>query len=396
MWRAWGTALLLLSQDLDRAYYDSSHGFEIRPPDGWDRKPGQGALLAYFRPREELKIACVLEVKYLRTTNPTPLKSFATQAKVHIRQKDKDVVLKEEGELKINGRNAYRFVFKHGDRIDVKTIIPRSNLEFYLIDGTMALVDAPRFRPSIEASVASFLLSAPPLSESEEKAVVLTRKALRGASVKPALLGEWWYAVYLGARKTGHARTKVSEEGGRYVFEMDVINDFGKGGLDRTIVRGAFSPDGSWQKIDREQTKKSEKRTWQFRAVGELKDGKVTVSCVMDGVKENRTFPVEPGTLFSDVAGLVRRALVIRGPGTYFLRTLSPFSDTPDHEMVEVTGAETVRFNDREESACTVFAVTGRSRNQTYTYASDGRLLRQGGPKDMFSLRATTKEKALK
>jgi len=43
-----------------------------------------------------------------------------------------------------------------------------------------------------------------------------------------------------------------------------------------------------------------------------------------------------------------------------------------------------------------VQAYVGRRKNMTYYYAPDRSILRVGGPKDLFSIRLTTKEEAEK
>ena len=170
MWRAAGIILLLVSQDLGRPFHHRLQEFTIRPPAGWIvTKPDPPAFIE-FAPVDKPTLPCGLEVKHLHTGNPTPQRRFVAEAKPVFKLRFKDAVFQEEKELTINGRPAYRIVFSHGDRLEVKTVIPRSNLEFYLIDAWMGKDDAAKYRPAVEAAMASFEVVPMPLT-SEERTV---------------------------------------------------------------------------------------------------------------------------------------------------------------------------------------------------------------------------------
>ena len=368
----------------------------MRPPADWlPAKPNPPAVIA-FAPIDRTDSPAGLEVKHLHTGNPTPLKRFVEEAKPVFQQNYKGADFLEEKELTIGGRPAYRIVFAHGKRLEIKTVIPRSNLEFYLVDAWLEKDDAPKLRPVLEASVASFRIVPRRLTAEERVAMRRTLETLRAGGIRKSMLGETWHAIHISRVKTGHMRTRLSEANGRYAFELDVVNDFGKGGKDTTKVRGEFAADGSYQKIERERTKVNPKKKWIFKAKAEVKDGRATVRRDMNGYVEERTLEIGEGVFLTDVAEIVRGLLVTAGAGDYVIRTLSPFSDTPNLEAVEVTRPEETEVNGENRKACIVFAVADRRKNRTYTYGPGGTLLRQGGSKDLFTILAATKEEALK
>jgi hypothetical protein len=399
MWRAWGTFLLLISsQDLDRPFVSEDHEMTLRPPAGWARRAGQGPFVVRFTAPDEVKPPCDLTVTHLvHTTNPTPLRTFVQTAKEHIAKEFKGSKVTEEKELKLGGRAAYRIVFTFEGTIQVKTVVHRTNLEWYLLDASIPEPLAPKLRPLAEASIATFELAPAPLSVEERAARGRTLDALRAAKVAPGLLGERWFAVHLGTRKVGHQRVRLTESEGLYALESDTVTDFGEGNRDATIVRASFSPDGRVQKVDTEQTKTNDrKERWQFRASAVLQNGQVKASRDMNGVKEERSFAAEEGVLFGDVADVVRRALVGAGKGSYLLLTLSPFVDEPNVEFLEVNDREAMELDGRSVEAHLVFAKVDRRRTKAYYYGADQSLIREGGLKEAFSVRASTKEEALK
>jgi len=64
--------------------------------------------------------------------------------------------------------------------------------------------------------------------------------------------------------------------------------------------------------------------------------------------------------------------------------------------MVDVGGPETLEIDGRTRDCVLVQAYVGRRRNMTYFYAPDRSVLRVGGPKELLSIRASTKEEAQK
>jgi len=191
-------------------------------------------------------------------------------------------------------------------------------------------------------------------------------------------------------------RFKMTESEGMYSFDSEVRNDLGDGNTDTTLVRGSFSPDGRVQKLETEETKINPKQKWTFRASAVAQAGQVKVSRDINGVKEDRTFAVEEGVLLNDIAECVRTVLVGAGRGSYLLKSLSPFSEEWSIEMIDVGGLETLEVDGRTRECILVQAYVGRRKNMTYYYAPDRSILRVGGPKDLFSVRATTKEDAQK
>jgi len=372
----------------------------IRPPAGWLRREGQGNFIARFQAAEDAKdkVPTHLTLAHLTyNATPTPLRTFVAQAKEHIVKEYAESKVTEEKEIAIGGRPAYRIVFTYKDTLQIKHVIPRTNLECYLVDGQAPLAEAEKLRPLLEASAATFEIVPMSLTSEESQARSRTLAHLKDARVRPEFLGETWYSVHLlGKARAGHQRIKVAASEGVYSFEVDLLNDFGEGGKDSTVVRGSFSPDGRTQKVDVESTKQGPKERWQFRVSATLQNGQVKAVRDMNGVKEEKSFAVEEGVCFTDVADLVRRSLVFAGKGTYLLQTISPFADEPNSELLEVSARDQLDLDGKRHEGHIVFGRTDRRKNATYYFGADGSALRTGGLKDSFSIRLTTREDATK
>lgn len=406
MWRAWGITLFILSQDLGPPFKSEDHEMTIRPPAGWTRRLGSGPFIARFTPADVEQQSAEgdkkvppwgITLSHLNyRSNPTPLEGFVKQAKAHIEREFKGSKMLEEKALKIDGRPAYRIVFEFDNTIQIKTVVPRTHLESYLLDASFLKSDEARFRKVTEASIESFQIVPTVLSGDEAASDARTSDLLKSAKIQPGLIGEQWHSVHLVGRKTGHMRTRLTDAGGIYAFEMDVKNDYGEGNVDSTQVRGTFSPDGRTQKVETEQTKANDKKErWQFRASASIEAGQYKAVRDMNGVKEEKSFRVDEGVLFEDVADIVRRSLVGAGKGNWLLKTISPYADEWNIETVEVNGRETADLDGVRREAHVLFCKVDRRRNMTYYYSPEGMLLRQGGVKDAFSIRLSSKEEAL-
>lgn len=357
---------------------------------------GAGPTLVKFTQPGELKNPAELLITHLHSNNPTPIESFKRQAKDNIKEKYPDSKILEEKDLQISGKQGFRIVFTHGEVVLFKNVIHRNNLEYYLLDGVYPPDLADRIRPVLEASIATFEIVPQPLSTEERGADSRTLAILKAAKIDPALLGEKWFTVYLQSRKVGWFRFKMSESEGMYAFESEMRSDFGEGNTDSSLARGSFSPDGRVQKVETEESKVNPKQKWQFRATAAVLSGQVKSTRDINGLKEERSFTVEDGVLLIDVAECLRTVLVGAGKGTYLLKCLSPYSEDWSIEMVDVGGPELLEVNGHPTNCTLVQAYVGRRKNMTYYYSPERTVLRVGGPKDLFTIRISTKEEAQK
>ena len=378
----------------------------LRPPAGWTGRGGAGPFIARFTPPGAETPAADVEKKvppwgitlsHLHyRSNPTPLESFVKQAKAHIEREYKGSKILEEKALAIGGRNGYRIVLDFENTVQLKTVVPRTNLECYLLDASFPKEDEAKYRKIAEASIETFKITPLTLTGEESGADLRTTGLLKAAKVQPGLLGECWFTIHFAGRKVGHMRTRLSGAAGRYEFEIEVRSDFGEGNTDSTVSRGSFSADGRSQKVETEQTKTSEKKErWQFRASASIENGLLKASRDMNGVKEEKSVKVEEGVLLQDVADVVRRTLVAAGKGSYLLKVLSPFADEWNPETVEVNDRENLDIDGTRREAHILFCREDRRRTVTYYVAPDGGLIRVGGVKEPISIRASTKETAL-
>jgi hypothetical protein len=323
--------------------------------------------------------------------------SFKIQAKENLKEKYPGAKILEEKDLTLAGKRAFRVTFQFNDKLISKTVVHRSNIEFFLFDAIFPSETGEKLRPLVESSLATFEIVPMPLSTEEKASDTRTTALIRNAKIDPALLGERWYSVLLSnGKKVGRMRFKMTESEGLYSFDTEVRNDFGDGNTDTTVVKGSFSPDGRVQKVDTEETKVNPKQKWTFRASAVNQGGQVKVSREINGVKEERSFSVEDGVLLTDIAECLRTVLVGAGKGNYLLKTLSPYSEDWGVEVIDVGGAETLEIDGRSRECILVQAYVGRRKNMTYYYAPDRSILRVGGPKDLFSIRLSTKEEAQK
>ena len=368
----------------------------IRPPAGWIRRVGTGPTLVKYTQPGEMKVPSELLITHLITTNPTPLESFKKQARENFKEKHAAAKILEEKDLTIAGKPAFRMVFVENDLVSFKTIVHRTNLEFYLMDAVYASDQAAKVRPVLEASAGTLEIVPLPMNAEEKLAEARTLALLKAAKIDPALTGERWFAIYLANKKVGRLRMKLAESEGLYSIEEDVVSDFGDGNTDSTILKGSFSPDGRSQKLETEQTKVNPKQKWVFRATVVIQNGQAKITRDLNGVKEDRAFAVEEGVLLSDLAEFVRPTLVGAGKGSYLLKTLSPYVEDWGVEAIDVGGAENLDVDGRVRPCILVQSYVGRRKSMTYYFAPDRTMLRLGGPKDLFSIRATTQDEALK
>lgn len=397
MWRAWGIALLLLSsQDLAPRVASPDHEFAFRPPQGWVRHVGAGPTLVKFTEPGDHKLSSELLVTHLHSSNPTAIDSFRQQAKDHIKDKYPGARIIEEKDLVLAGKKAFRIVFSNSEYVWFKTAVHRNNLEFYLLDAVYPPDRADKIRPVVEASVATFEIIPQPLSAEEKAADARTSQIVKSGKIVPSLLGERWFSIHLQAKKIGWMRFKMTESEGLYAFESEVRTDLGENNTDGTVTRGSFAPDGRVQKVETEQTKVNPKQKWVFKASTVLERGQVKSSRDLNGIKEEKSFTVEDGVLIADVAEILRTSLVRNGKGSYLLKTLSPYSEEWVPEVIDVGGLESLEVNGGPADCMLVQAYVGRRKNMTYYYAPDLTVLRVGGPRDPFVIRASTKDDAQK
>jgi hypothetical protein len=397
MWRAWGIFLLLLSpQDLGNRLTFPEHEVAFRPPAGWIPHLGMSPLVVKFSQPGELQTPPELIVTHLYSSNPTPLEVFKRQARDGIKEKYVGSKILEEKDLKIAGKGAYRIVFLSGDTIFLKTIVHRTNLEYYLLDGSYPPDLTDKVKPVLEASIATLELVPLELTSEERAAEGRFLALLKNAKIDPALIGERWYTIHVGARKVGHMHVRVFDQKGAYGFESEVRSDFGDGNLDLTASHGSFWPDGRTQKIEAEQTKVNPQKKWVFKVSGTIANGEARITRDVNGIAEERTLKVEEGVLFNDVAECLRPILVGAGKGIYLVKELSPYSDEWSGETVEVGGLENIEIYGKPTECILMQTSVGVRRKSTYTYLPDRTLYRVGGPKDLLSVRASTKDEALK
>jgi hypothetical protein len=397
MWRAWGIILLALSpQDLASRITAPDHEFAIRPPQGWVRHVGAGPVLVKFVQPGDLKSPAEFTVTHLQSMTPTPIQTFKRQTRELLKEKLPSAKILDEKDLTIAGKPAYRVTYSNEDLIFFKTCVHRTNLEFYLLDATFPPDQTEKLRPVLEASVATLEILPQPLTTEEKLLDARSTALIQASKIEPSLLGERWFTVHVGTRKIGHSRFKLAESEGVYSFETDVRLDFAPGDSDSTTIRGSYSPDGRVQKVELEESKINPKQKVVHRSSASIRSGEAKMMRDLNGVKEERSLAVEEGVLLSDVAECMRPVLIAAGKGNYLLKSLSPYSEEWNVELIDVGGVESLEFDGKTHECILVQAYTGRRKNMTYFYGTDRWIIRAGGHRERFAIRQATKEEALK
>lgn len=391
------------------------HEFSIRPPLGWKGVPGTGASVARFTSPETPPEA-MLNVIHYSCKNATSLAQFRGQLEQFLREtyQDHSVLFHRQGTL--GGLPSFQIAIQHRDKenkewVVYRAVLHRSNLDYYLFDGQCPAAGSDRRLALFEKSVGSFRLRPHEPSVEEKAAAARAVEALRtGAMNAKSLEGETWQAVFLEKLKVGYLRQKLSaatvEGVAGWSFESDTVLEYkyqeGKtwksGGKDRTVVRGSFSADGRYQKIDSEEvvvTEKGEELKYRYSAV--LRGDRLTVRRHLRGTDEESAFAVPEGTLITDVADVFRRAVALRSRQTYYVPVLNPFEGRVAWEWIEVAGKEimSVRSNESKE-VLVVLSTLERRRLLHYWYEPTGALYVLKGPKQVFVVFGMSKEEAMK
>jgi hypothetical protein len=396
MWRAWGIALLVLSQDLAVPVTFDDHEFSFRPPAGWSARPARAPSIAkFFRTSPDGKSDADVLVTHILTSNPTPLAGWQEQAKENFKTNYPEGKILEDKLLEVNGRPAHLLSWTDKGVQRFKLGIFRTNLEYYAVDASYPDADAAKIRPLLDASAASLRIHPAPMKAEERLAHAKALQVMKRAKLDPALKGERWYLVQLGVRKMGHQRVKVDESEGLVTFEADTVLDVGDGNRDVSSVRGSFSPDARVQKVESEQVKQDKKEKWTFRASVTLDAGKVRARREMNGAVEEKSFAVDEGVLLADVVDIYRSFFAEEGKGAYFIRTLSAFADETNTELLEVAEPEKLRLDGVDQKLIMVMSTIDRRKTLTNAYGLDRRLQRMGGANDPLVLKAVTREEAV-
>lgn len=378
-----------------------SHEYEIRPPKGWEGHALSDATIV-FSAAKPLKAE--LSIIRCAVQNPTTLAQFQKQLDDHIATYNERKILFSR-QVTIGGHSAYQIAatakLNSGEAVLIfRTVVHRSHLDYYIVDCRAAAADSEKVMPLFEKSAATFKIEPAETTAEERAALARTVAALKdGAMLAKELQRETWQGVFVDTTKVGYqvqrvAAAKVDGVSG-LSFEADTVLDLKKGGGTKFSVRGFFTADGRYQKMDGEEILLTEQQSEQkYRYSIVLKDGKVTVRRHMNGTDEETSFTVPEGTLLSDVSDVFRRAVSLRAKSTYFFLTLNPFEGETGCEWIEATGEQTV---DDSRNVLVTFSTVDRGATFTYWFDPNGALaVIRGGARRVFHVVGMSKEEALK
>ena len=388
--------LLVLSQDLAPPVVLEDHEVAFRPPVGWTPRPVRPpSLVKFVRPPAEGKGNVEILFSHVDGASPTPMATWTVQSAANVKESQPEAKILEEKKLEVNGRPAHLLSWSEKGVQRFKLGILRTNLEWYVVDAFFPEGEAAAVRPLLDASAASLRILPKPLSPEERVSLDRTRKIMGRVKLDPALKGERWYVVALGARKLGHQRVKIDESADLVTFEVETSFEVSEGSRDVATVRGSFSPDGRIQKVETEQHKQDKKEKRSYRATASLDGGQVRVRRDMNGAVEEKTFVVEEGVLLGDVVEIYRSFFAEEGKGSYFIRTLNVYADEPSTEQLDVADPEKLKLDGVDRKVILISSTIDRRRTLTNAYGLDRRLVRMGGASDPLVVKVSTKEEAV-
>ncbi|MBI2900762.1 MAG: hypothetical protein HYY17_11310 [Planctomycetes bacterium] len=402
--------LALVAQDdgdLGRTYANPDHEFSFRPPADWSAKTAHPpGVVEFVSP--DVPPQASLVVIHFPCKNATPLAHFKKELDEYMKSKYPGASPLVDRQGTVGGQSALQVAVKTKDRagqeiVVYRIVVHRSNLDYYIFDAQCRADGSARWLALLDKSVATFRIVPFEATVEERAAAARAVQVLRdGAMTRKELEGETWQGVFIERRKVGHQRQKLAaatvEGSPGWSCESDTVLDFKEGGQDRTVVRGSFTADGRYQKIDSEETIVSEKKEeLKYRYSAVLRAGRVSVRRHMRGTDEETNFTVPDGTLLTEVADVFRRAVALRSKETYLIPTLHPFEGKTGIEWIEVAGKENVssRSNETRE-VLIVFSTADRRRMLHYWYELNGALYVIRGPKQVFVILGLPRDEATK
>ncbi len=409
-----GIAFPVLAQeddkDLGSPFRSEEDSTVFRPPAGWSAHQGVPPEIVRFAAPEKGPAAELIFIHYF-PQNPTPLAHFRVQLEKHLKTKYPDHTPILNRQVAVAGLPAFQVALRTKTKnqdppeeiVIYRTIVHRSNLEYYAFDCQCIASAYDRLAPLFDKSIATLKIEKTEPTLEERAATARAVEFLRGGALgKKELEGEGWQGIYLTKKKVGYQRQKLApvkvEGAAGYEYESDTILDFQEGGKCRTVVRGSFTADGKFQRISSEEIVAPEKEPeLKYRFTATLRGGRVTVQREMKEIREEASFDVPDGTLFTDVADVFRRAASTGPKSTYLVPILNPFRGDPGGESLEVAGKESVEVEvDVMKEVFVVLSNVDRRRSLVYWYDAKSELFSVQGARQAFVIVAMSKEEALK
>jgi hypothetical protein len=362
---------LQVNDDLGDVKTIEEFDFSIRAPAGWKPQRLLPPSLIKFVGPDGADIA----LRHVEGMWPVLLSSFLDDLKPHFEKEMPGYKIATDEEVRVGayGGRLVAVEGRHKDGKDVtlvKSIVPRSLREFFMVDGSCDPKDAAKVTTLVRKMLGSLTIGLP-----------LTRQEADGLAALPAvevgatLGGEHWFRVMVKERKLGYQRWLVREEkvdgapGCAFEADQFLTYDDGKS-VHRS--RGAFTPDGRVQRCDHEVEIDDAKGKRVFKESIAIRAGDAVASRDINGTRLEAKFRVPERTYLGDAADVVRRTLAARGKSVCAMRVLEPFRDEARVELLEVGAPEKTKQEGVERMLTAVMTKSARRSQLHYFYEPDG------------------------
>lgn len=379
--------------------------FEIGLPKGWEATKTPAAV--FFRVQAP-KGGMPDGAAWLAHRNSNHPVSLAYLAEVFRKRAETDYSgfkLLTERDLTVGGFPAHQTVFTakaRGDKelVFVDTVIQRQLVEYFVLDVVAAVAEKDRVLKLSDKMLAGFRSGITPTREREDR-VARTAAILKAAPARPGFAGTFWHELIVGNKKLGWQKTVVREAKVDGVpgweFEIEARQEDAEGGTRSDISSGAFTADGSIQRVELKRAVRTPKDPpVDVSEKAGLVRGVLKVSREFLGQKVDREIKVPEGTVLGDVAESVRRLVALAPPGKHFLCVLEPFCDIPLVEEWEVAGPSRIRVDGQEMELIQALVSQPRLQPVEFLFDLDGGLRRRKNAGGLMILKRCTEEEARK
>lgn len=310
-----------------------------------------------------------------------------------------------EKTLSAAGFPAHQIVFsatgKGGkELVFVHTVIQRQLQEYFILDVVAAVREKDRIAGLAERLLASFR-SGLPVPKDKEDRLARTAALLKGAAARPNLAGTFWHEIIVGERKLGWQRYDLREgkiDGAAgWEFEVECLQEDSEGGKRTDLSRGAFTADGSIQRVEvRRLVQTPKDPPVDVRESASIVRGSFKASREFLEQKVDKEFKVPEGTVLGDVAETMRRLIALAPPGKNALRVLEPFRDLAVIEEWQNEGPSRIRVDGEDRDLVQLLVTYPRQDPAQYLYDLDGSLRRRKGSGGIMILKRSTEQEARK
>jgi hypothetical protein len=391
-------------QELEGPHRNEAYDFEIGLPKGWETLAKPGAALFRLQAPAGTMADGTVWLLHHDSNHPVTLAFLTDTFRTKAATEYPGYKSLTERDVMAGTHAARQIVFSakaKGDKelVFVHTLIQRQLQEYFILDVVGAVGEKERALALSDKMLASFRSGLPPPQEREER-IARTLALLKDAPPRPAFAGTLWHELLVANERLGWQKcvlreAKVDGAPG-WEFELECRQEDADGGRRSDISKGAFTLDGSIQRVEYRRTVTTPKDPpVDCRESASLVRGVCKATRRYLDQKEEKEFKA-PGAYLGDIAGLIRRWLALAPAGKNAIRVLEPFRDLPAVEEWENGGPSRIRLDGNEMDLIHARVTHGRQDFTDYFFDLDGSLRKRKGPRGIVVLRRCTEEEALR